>query len=145
MVQDEYDDEHAPTQPRHTQFVDEDNDVDDNDTELDDAGEETSSGSIAQLSKNLARYAMSCEYSRTPIKRQDISQKVLGTHTRSFKEVFAAANSHLMDVFGMRMVELPNKEKVTLRQKRGMFYPCYHRWQCLTLHSGYRFRQTAQI
>ena len=120
------DDEPTPTQRRHTQIEDDDNDDDDNDNDNDndnveDFEEDTSSSSIALLSKNLARYAMSCEYSRTPIKRQDIGQKVLGTHSRSFKEVFAAANTHLMDVFGMRMVELPNREKVTLRQKRGMF------------------------
>lgn len=31
-----------------------------------------------------------------------------------------------MDVFGMRMVELPNKEKVTMRQKRGAYFPYLH-------------------
>jgi hypothetical protein len=36
-----------------------------------------------------------------------------------FKPVFDAANSQLMDVFGMQMVELPNREKVTAREKRG--------------------------
>lgn len=40
-----------------------------------------------------------------------------------FKSVFDAANTMLMDVFGMQMVELPKAEKVTLRQKRGMFSP----------------------
>jgi hypothetical protein len=39
-----------------------------------------------------------------------------------FKPVFEAANSQLMDVFGMHMVELPNREKVTVRQKRGMSF-----------------------
>ena len=28
-----------------------------------------------------------------------------------------------MDVFGMQLVELPKGEKVTLRQKRGMYSP----------------------
>jgi hypothetical protein len=37
-----------------------------------------------------------------------------------FKDVLDAANSQLMDVFGMQLVELPRAEKVTLRQKRGM-------------------------
>lgn len=111
---DDDDDEPTPTQRRHTQAADDDHD------DVDEANGESGSGSIAQLSKNLVRYAMSCEYSRTPIKRQDVNQKVLDTRSRSFKEVFAVANTHLMDVFGMRMVELPNREKVTLRQKRGM-------------------------
>lgn len=33
------------------------------------------SGSLEQLSKGLVRYALSCEYSRKPIKRQDINEK----------------------------------------------------------------------
>ena len=33
--------------------------------------------------------------------------------------MFDQANSELMDVFGMIMVELPKSEKVTARQKRG--------------------------
>jgi hypothetical protein len=33
------------------------------------------SGSLEQLSKGLVRYALSCEHSRKPIKRQDISEK----------------------------------------------------------------------
>jgi hypothetical protein len=45
---------------------------------------------------------------------------VLGSYTRLFKDVFAQANSQLMDVFGMQFVELPRAEKVTLRQKRGV-------------------------
>ena len=32
-------------------------------------------GSIAQLSKALVRYALACEYSWTPIRRQDVGQK----------------------------------------------------------------------
>lgn len=44
---------------------------------------------------------------------------VLGSHARLFKSVFDQANSELMDVFGMAMVELPKGEKVTARQKRG--------------------------
>lgn len=46
---------------------------------------------------------------------------VLGTHTRAFKEIFASAQNQLRDTFGMEMEELPNREKVTVRQKRGMY------------------------
>lgn len=45
---------------------------------------------------------------------------VLGSHTRLFKEVFSRAQTELMDVFGMQMIELPKAERVTMRQKRGM-------------------------
>ncbi|KAF2274942.1 MAGE-domain-containing protein [Westerdykella ornata] len=83
------------------------------------------SGSTAQLAKSLVRYALACEYARIPIKRQDVAQKgaqerslLLGAHSRQFRQVFDAANSQLLDTFGMEMVELPNKEKTTIRQKR---------------------------
>lgn len=76
------------------------------------------SGSTAQLSKKLVRYALSCEYARVTIKRADISSKVLGSHSRKFKEVFIAANNELQDVFGMEMVELPTREKTSVKQKR---------------------------
>ncbi|KAH7136047.1 MAGE family-domain-containing protein [Dendryphion nanum] len=116
------DDEHSstPTQPQNyrqqaTQVAYDDDDDDDVDME---EAIESGSGSIAQLSKNLVRYALACEYSRTPIRRQDISQKILGVQSREFKAVFTAANNQLIDVFGMEMVELPNREKVTIRQKR---------------------------
>lgn len=46
----------------------------DDDVEMGDE-EQGGSGSVEQLSKGLVRYALSCEYSRKPIKRQDISEK----------------------------------------------------------------------
>ncbi|KAL1797194.1 hypothetical protein ACET3X_003800 [Alternaria dauci] len=90
---------------------------DDEDVDMDEAMDQ-GSGSVGQLAKGLVRYALSCEHSRKPIKRQDINEKVLGSYTRLFKDVFVEANSQLMDVFGMQFVELPRAEKVTLRQKR---------------------------
>ena len=108
----------------------------DEDIDMEDAIREAQgSGSVDQLAKGLVRYALSCEHSRKPIKRADINEKggcievlydlrltdtVLGSYTRLFKDVFAQANSQLMDVFGMQFVELPKADKVTLRQKRGM-------------------------
>lgn len=51
---------------------------------------------------------------------------VLGSHARLFRSVFDQANSELMDVFGMTMVELPKGEKVTVRQKRGTSSSLYN-------------------
>jgi hypothetical protein len=48
-----------------------------------------------------------------------LTGSVLGSHARLFKDVFNRANTELMDVFGMQMVELPKAERVTMRQKRG--------------------------
>jgi hypothetical protein len=72
-----------------------------------------------QLARKLVRYALSCEYSRKPIKRLDITAKILGSHSRQFKPVFTEAQIMLQNTFGMKLVELPKQEKVTLAQKRG--------------------------
>jgi hypothetical protein len=42
---------------------------------MDEVTQDTGSGSLEQLSKGLVRYALSCEHSRRPIKRQDINEK----------------------------------------------------------------------
>jgi hypothetical protein len=55
---------------RRDDTPDEDEDVD-----MDGGEQDTGSGSVEQLSKGLVRYAISCEHSRKPIKRQDINEK----------------------------------------------------------------------
>ncbi|TVY20574.1 Non-structural maintenance of chromosome element 3 [Lachnellula arida] len=74
--------------------------------------------SMDQAVKKLVRYALACEYQRITIKRTGISEKVLGKQPRSFKHVFEAAQKQLRTKFGMEMVELPQREKVTLKAKR---------------------------
>lgn len=69
--------------------------------------------------KKLVRLALACEYQRKPIRRAEISERVLGTAGRQFKAVFAQTQLQLRAVFGMEMVELPAREKVTLAQRRG--------------------------
>ncbi|KAI4165355.1 MAG: hypothetical protein LQ342_001223 [Letrouitia transgressa] len=78
-----------------------------------------------QMVKKLVRLALACEYSRQPIRRADITAKgqsvnlIMAPHTgRQFKPVFAEANIQLRNVFGMEMVELPLKEKVTVTAQR---------------------------
>lgn len=70
--------------------------------------------------KKLIRLALACEYQRRPIRRADVSEKVLGSAGRQFKKVFEQAQMELRSVFGMEMVELPARERVTVQQKRGM-------------------------
>lgn len=72
-----------------------------------------------QMAKKLVRLALASEYQRRPIRRADISEKVLGSQGRQFKKVFEQAQTELCAVFGMEMVELPAREKVTLQQRRG--------------------------
>ncbi|KAL2843625.1 MAGE family-domain-containing protein, partial [Aspergillus pseudoustus] len=67
--------------------------------------------------KKLVRLALSSEYSRQPIRRVDISNKVLG-ESRQFKPVFEQAQKVLMETFGMQLTELPGREKVTIQQRR---------------------------
>ncbi|KAK2738435.1 hypothetical protein FQN55_000562 [Onygenales sp. PD_40] len=69
--------------------------------------------------KKLVRLALACEYSRQVIRRTDVREKVLGDHgARQFKAVFDGAQRELREKFGMRMVEQPLKEKVTISQRR---------------------------
>lgn len=84
--------------------------------------------------KKLVRLALSCEYSRIPIRRADISTKVLGeTGTRQFKAVFERAQLELRTKFGMQMEELPSREKFTISQRRG---------KLAAYEFGYRFLTT---
>lgn len=70
--------------------------------------------------KKLVRLALASEYSRLPIRRNDISAKVLGEHgSRQFKLVFDQAQREMRQRFGMEMSELPAREKVTISQRRG--------------------------
>ncbi|KAF7529600.1 hypothetical protein PCG10_007158 [Penicillium crustosum] len=69
--------------------------------------------------KKMVRFAIASEYSRLPIRRNDISAKVLGEQgSRQFKLVFDQAQRELRQRFGMEMTELPAREKVTITQRR---------------------------
>jgi hypothetical protein len=74
------------------------------------------------MTQKMVRLALSSEYSRLPIRRADISTKVLGEQgSRQFKPVFESAQRELRSKFGMEMTELPAREKVTITQRRGEF------------------------
>ncbi|OOF97081.1 hypothetical protein ASPCADRAFT_45536 [Aspergillus carbonarius ITEM 5010] len=69
--------------------------------------------------KKMVRLALASEFSRQPIRRTDISAKVLGEQgARQFKVVFEEAQRILHEKFGMQLTELPVKEKVTINQRR---------------------------
>lgn len=71
-----------------------------------------------RLVKKLIRLALASEYIRQPLKRTDISSKVLGTQGRMFKSIFDQAQRELREIFGMQLVELPMREKTKLSQRR---------------------------
>ncbi|KAL2824592.1 MAGE family-domain-containing protein [Aspergillus cavernicola] len=92
---------------------------DDSDDDSADGSNFRAPSSTDVMVKKLVRLALSSEYSRQPIRRVDISNKVLGEHgSRQFKAVFAEAQKVLLETFGMQLTELPGKEKVTIQQRR---------------------------
>lgn len=70
------------------------------------------------MAMKLVRLALALEFQRRPLRRGDITEKVLGTNGRQFKNVFNQAQLHLRTVFGVELVELPAKERITLQQRR---------------------------
>ncbi|OAP59125.1 hypothetical protein AYL99_06423 [Fonsecaea erecta] len=75
------------------------------------------------LIKKLVRLALATEYSRTPLRRSDIYQKIwkdadITGGRASHQRVFEGAQRVLQDVFGMQLMELPSKEKTTLKDRR---------------------------
>ncbi|KAI2906131.1 hypothetical protein CBS63078_2923 [Aspergillus niger] len=92
---------------------------DDDDAGDDDAYDTRAPSSTDVMVKKMVRLALASEFSRLPIRRSDISVKVLGEQgTRQFKTVFEEAQRVLQEKFGMEMMELPVKEKVTVQQRR---------------------------
>jgi len=90
----------------------------------DEYGGDSAPSSLDAMVKKLVRLALASEYSRLPIRRTDISTKVFGEQgTRQFKIVFEQAQRELKTRFGMEMSELPAREKTTISQRRGEFFP----------------------
>ncbi|KAJ5785619.1 MAGE protein [Penicillium pulvis] len=75
--------------------------------------------SLDALVKKMVRFALASEYARIPIRRADISAKVLGEQGKGmFKKVFEQAQRHLREKFGMEMTELPPRDNQTTQQRR---------------------------
>ncbi|KAJ9642105.1 hypothetical protein H2204_002474 [Knufia peltigerae] len=73
------------------------------------------------LVKKLVRLALATEYSRTPLRRNDVHTKIFkdsNASGRSFKTIFDSAQNILKDTFGMQLVELPGKERTSLKDRR---------------------------
>ncbi|KOS17612.1 hypothetical protein ESCO_003287 [Escovopsis weberi] len=88
------------------------------DDRAEESGSDAAGPSDQQLAKKLIRYALACEYSRVPIRREGIKERVLGKNGRSFRRIFKLAQRQMRDVWGMEFRELPMKEKMTLHEKR---------------------------
>ncbi|PTB45002.1 hypothetical protein M441DRAFT_54092 [Trichoderma asperellum CBS 433.97] len=112
----ESDQDARPRQRPHIESseTDQEEEASDEDTEMNGAASRVDE----QLAKKLIRYAIACEYSRTPIRRDGIKERVLGKQSRSFRRIFELAQTQLRAVWGMELRELPIREKMTLHEKR---------------------------
>ncbi|EMD36010.1 hypothetical protein CERSUDRAFT_66377 [Gelatoporia subvermispora B] len=66
---------------------------------------------LQRAAYDLVRLALFSEQRRSPLKREEISKKVLGTNSRAFNAVFALAQGMLIKTFGMELVELQSNAK----------------------------------
>jgi MAGE family len=64
---------------------------------------------IKKRAINLVRLALFQEQKRVPLRRDEISKKVMGSQRGTFKAVFEEAQSILRSTFGMELVELPTR------------------------------------
>lgn len=115
VVDDEEEQEQRPRQRQRR--AEPDSDDEDNEME-EDQPHDVAESPDSQLVKKLVRYALACDFSRTSIRRDGIKEKVLGDQGRAFRRIFDGAQKTLQLVFGMEMVELPIKDKLTKEEKR---------------------------
>ncbi|KIW73278.1 hypothetical protein PV04_01410 [Phialophora macrospora] len=114
-----------PPQRRPPSSSPEDSDAASSPAEWDGEGGARGHSTENVMIKKLVRLALATEYSRTPLRRSDISAKILkdaNTTTSggriSFQKLFAGAQKVLQDTFGMQLIELPGREKTSLKERR---------------------------
>ncbi|KAJ8090361.1 hypothetical protein PM082_018957 [Marasmius tenuissimus] len=64
---------------------------------------------IKRKASELVRLALFTEHRKVPLRREEITKKVLGTNSRIFNRVYETANGILSKTFGMELAELPSK------------------------------------
>ncbi|CAG8477269.1 29376_t:CDS:2 [Racocetra persica] len=75
------------------------------------AAQKLSSEEIERKVKDIVRLALASELRKVPLKRDEITRKVLHEHSRAFTVVMNKVRERLRDIFGVDLVELPAKEK----------------------------------
>ncbi|KAG9500252.1 hypothetical protein J7337_008726 [Fusarium musae] len=116
-VQDEESEEDVRTRQRNRADSENESEQEASDVEMD-GDQHHAQSADDQLVKKLVRYVISCEYSRTALRRDGIKERVLGTQGRSFRRIFDLAQTQLKRVWGMELRELPVREKMSLQEKR---------------------------
>ncbi|KAI0321546.1 MAGE family-domain-containing protein [Amylostereum chailletii] len=101
------------TQRRGRRADDEDEDEDEELGDEEDGEEDSVADPFAQdLNKKIAglvRLALFNEQKRLPLRREEISKRVLGSQRSAFKPVFDGAQQILRATFGMELVELQTR------------------------------------
>lgn len=64
---------------------------------------------LKKRATDLVRLALFQEQRRMPLRRDEISKKVIGSQRGAFKTVFEEAQKILRGTFGMELVELPSR------------------------------------
>ncbi|KAK0236547.1 MAGE-domain-containing protein [Armillaria nabsnona] len=110
----------AQSQPRATQRTqrnraeeteDEEEDGDAS-MDVDDEENEPRDDDLVRKSNQLVRLALFAEHKRNPLRREEISKKVLGSNTRAFNQVLQLAQTTLQKTFGMELVELRSRAEL---------------------------------
>jgi len=64
---------------------------------------------LKKRASDLVRLALFNEQRRMPLRRDEISKKVIGSQRGAFKAVFDEAQKVLRGTFGMELIELPTR------------------------------------
>lgn len=84
--------------------------VDQHSTPTEKAAQKLTTEELERKIKDVVRLALFSEFRKQPVKREDITKKVLYEHSRAYYEiVFDKAQERLEDIFGMKLAELPKK------------------------------------
>ncbi|KAK0431193.1 MAGE-domain-containing protein [Armillaria borealis] len=110
----------AQTQSRATQksqrnrVEETEDEEEDGDTSMDVDDEENvpRDDDLVRKSNQLVRLALFAEHKRNPLRREEISKKVLGSNTRAFNQVLQLAQTTLQKTFGMELVELRSRAEL---------------------------------
>ncbi|KAH9938796.1 MAGE-domain-containing protein [Epithele typhae] len=94
------------TQARRATTEEDDEENIDIDAAMAEDGEDRGDAETERKARDLVRLALFHEQRRIPLKRDEISKKVIGSHSRAFPAVLQAANRILKLTFGFELVEL---------------------------------------
>ncbi|KAF8639276.1 hypothetical protein AX16_010348 [Volvariella volvacea WC 439] len=71
---------------------------------------------VTRRANDLARLLLFYEHRRIPVRRDEISKKVMGAHSRGFNAVLEKARKILLYTFGYEIVELPSRAGIEQTQ-----------------------------